>query len=116
MRINARPAQYDQRAMRTTVGVHPVREALRARRPLDKVLIAKGASGPRIQEIVELCKANSIPVRFEPRAALDKATSGATHQGVVAFGASHQYAELDQLLPGAQLLVVLDGVEDPHNL
>jgi tRNA G18 (ribose-2'-O)-methylase SpoU len=40
-----------------------------------------------------------------------------THQGVVAFGAAHRYAELDQVLPQcAQLLIVLDGVEDPHNL
>ena len=57
-----------------------------------------------------------MPVRFEPREALDRASNGAAHQGVVAFGAAHNYAELEQVLPGAQLLVVLDGVEDPHNL
>src|SRR4029077_18136515 len=53
---------------------------------------------------------------FEPREALDRASNGATHQGVVAFGAAHNYSELEQVLAGAQLLVVLDGVEDPHNL
>jgi 23S rRNA (guanosine2251-2'-O)-methyltransferase len=102
--------------MRFTVGIHPVREALRARRPLDKVLIAKGTAGPRIQEIVELCRAQSVPVRFEPRDMLDRLGKGVPNQGVVAFGAVHGYVELEEVIPGATLLVVLDGVEDPHNL
>jgi 23S rRNA (guanosine2251-2'-O)-methyltransferase len=101
---------------RITVGIHPVREALRAHRPLDKVIIAKGSGGPRIQEIVELCRDNSVPVRFEPREALDRASKSVPHQGVIAFGAVHRFVELDEVAPGAQLLVVLDGVEDPHNL
>jgi 23S rRNA (guanosine2251-2'-O)-methyltransferase len=103
--------------MRFTVGIHPVREALRARRPLDKVLIAKGTAGPRIQEIVELCRAQSVPVRFEPREMLDRlGGKGVPNQGVIAFGAVHGYVELEEVIPGATLLVVLDGVEDPHNL
>lgn len=102
--------------MRLTLGIHPVREALRAGRPLDKVIIAKGATGPRIQEIVELCRGHAVPVRFEARDALDRASKGVSHQGVVAFGASHQYVDLGDVLPGANLLVVLDGIEDPHNL
>jgi 23S rRNA (guanosine2251-2'-O)-methyltransferase len=97
-------------------GIHSVREALRAERALDKVLIAKGSAGPRIQEIVELCRALQVPVRFEPREALDRATKGVTHQGVVGFGAAHKYLELRSVAENAQLLVVLDGVEDPHNL
>lgn len=99
-----------------TLGIHPVREALRAHRPLDKVLIAKGSSGPRVQEIVDLCREQSIPVRFEPRETLDRASGGINHQGVIAFGAAHQYVELDSVLETAKLLVILDGVEDPHNL
>ena len=102
--------------MRLTIGIHPVREALRAHRPLDKVVVAKGASGPRIQEIVDLCREGSVPIRFEPRDALDRASKGVPHQDVIAFGAVHGFAELDEVVPGAQLLVVLDGVEDPHNL
>lgn len=101
---------------RLTVGVNPVREALRAHRPLDKVLIAKGAAGPRIQEIIELCRLQAVAVRFEPRESLDRATNRASHQGVIAFGSAHSYVELNEVLPGARLLVVLDGVEDPHNL
>lgn len=102
--------------MRVTLGIHPVREALRARRPFEKIVIAKGAAGPRIQEIVDLCRENSIPVRFEPREALDRASKGVSHQGVVAFGAAHDYVDLDSVTDAARLLVVLDGVEDPHNL
>lgn len=98
------------------VGIHPVREALRAGRDLDRVLIARGAGGPRLQEIIDLARQHSVPLRFEPREALDRASNGAAHQGVLAFGAAQRYAVLDQVLDGAQLLVVLDGVEDPHNL
>jgi 23S rRNA (guanosine2251-2'-O)-methyltransferase len=98
------------------VGIHPVREALRAGRSIDKVLIAKGAGGPRIQEIVDLCRQRDIAVRFEPRATLDRAGGGETHQGIVAYGAATKYADLDNVAEHAQLLVVLDGVEDPHNL
>ena len=100
---------------RLTLGLHPVREALRAHRSLEKVLIAKGASGPRVQEIVDLCRAESIPVRFEAREALDRASKGVSHQNVIAFGAAHDYVGLDAVIAQAKLLVVLDGVEDPHN-
>lgn len=101
---------------RITVGIHPVREALRAHRPMDKVIVAKGSAGPRIQEIVELCRENSVPVRFEPRETLDRASKNIPHQGVIAFGAVYSFVELSQVAANARLLVILDGVEDPHNL
>lgn len=102
--------------MAVLMGIHPVAEALRARSPLDRILIARGAGGTRIQEIVDLAHANSTPVRFEPRDALDRMAGGGTHQGVVALGAAKKYADLDEIATNAKLLVVLDGVEDPHNL
>jgi len=55
-------------------------------------------------------------VRFEPREALDRMTNKAVHQGVVAVGAAQAYRTLDEAAGSARLLVVLDGVEDPHNL
>lgn len=55
-------------------------------------------------------------MRFEPRAALDRIAGSSAHQGVVALGAARPYAELRDVAPEAELLVVLDGVEDPHNL
>ncbi len=97
-------------------GIHPVREALRAGRPLDKVVIAKGAGGSRLQELIELCRERKVPVRYEPREHLDRAAGGASHQGVIAYGAAEKYSTLDDTTTAGGLLVVLDGVEDPHNL
>lgn len=98
------------------MGIHPVREALRAGRPMEKVIVAKATSGPRIQEIIDLCRELSVPVRFEPKEALDRIAHGTLHQNVVGFGSAHSYVELNQVIENAQVLVVLDGVEDPHNL
>ncbi|HEX8985716.1 MAG TPA: 23S rRNA (guanosine(2251)-2'-O)-methyltransferase RlmB [Bryobacteraceae bacterium] len=98
------------------IGIHPVLEALRARTPLERVLVAKGAGGPRLDEIIALCRDLAIPVRFEPRDRLDRMAGGAAHQGVVALGAAGRHAGFDELLAGARMLVILDGVEDPHNL
>src|SRR5579864_1730036 len=96
-------------------GIHPIAEALRAGRPLDRVLVAQGAGGPRLQEIIDLARRAGVPVRFEPRGALDRLASTAAHQGVVALGAAQQYKELSAVAESS-LVVVLDGVEDPHNL
>ena len=93
-----------------------MREALRAGRPLDRVLIVKGAGGPRLQEIIELCRERKVPVRFEAREALDRAAQGASHQGVVGFGSAEKFASLEATAATGGLHVVLDGVEDPHNL
>ena len=97
-------------------GINPVLESLKAGHPLDRILVAKGAGGPRLQQIVDLARRASVPVRFEERAGLDRLAGSPAHQGVVAMGASKRYAELEDVAPAAQLLVILDGVEDPHNL
>ncbi|MDX1979348.1 MAG: 23S rRNA (guanosine(2251)-2'-O)-methyltransferase RlmB [Bryobacteraceae bacterium] len=102
--------------MSIVAGIHPVREALRAGRALDRVLIAKGAGGAKLQEIIDLCRQAKVPVRFEPREAIDRVVQGAAHQGIVAFGAAQEYAPKEDVLAKAQCLVLLDGVEDPHNL
>lgn len=96
-------------------GIHPVAEALRSSHPLERLLIAQGAGGPRLQEIIDLARRASIPVRFEPRNALDRLAGSSAHQGVVALGAAKKYADLDSVA-SSDLIVVLDGVEDPHNL
>jgi 23S rRNA (guanosine2251-2'-O)-methyltransferase len=98
------------------IGIHPVTEALRAKRPLERILIARGLAGPRIQEVIDLARNCAIPVRFEDRGALDRLAAVKSHQGVVALGSEKQYAELEDVAPHSKLLVVLDGVEDPHNL
>jgi 23S rRNA (guanosine2251-2'-O)-methyltransferase len=96
-------------------GIHPIAEALRSNHPLERLLIAQGAGGPRVQEIIDLARRANVPVRFEPRHALDRLAGTSAHQGVVAMGAAKKYADLDSAA-SSSLVVVLDGVEDPHNL
>lgn len=103
-------------------GIHAVREALAAGRPLQSVVIARGRHGDRLEEIVRLARQRGVPVRFEDRAQLDRAAGTRDHQGVVAVGAARASATLEDLLTGQGgadakgLLVVLDGIEDPQNL
>jgi 23S rRNA (guanosine2251-2'-O)-methyltransferase len=98
------------------IGFHPVVEALRTKRPLERVLIAKGLGGGRVQEVVDLARDLGTPVRFEDRASLDRLAGAKSHQGIVALGSEKKYAELEDVAPQSSLIVVLDGVEDPHNL
>jgi len=102
--------------MRTLIGIHAVAEALKAGRPLDRVHVAKGAGGHRVQEILDSCRAGRVPVRWEERATLDRMSGGGVHQGVVAVGAESDTRNLEEVMPGAAMIVVLDGIEDPHNL
>ncbi len=97
-------------------GINPILESLKAGRPLDRILVAKGAAGARLQEIIDLARRAAVSVRFEERGALDRMAGTPAHQGVVAVGSPQKYAELDDVAPAARLLVVLDGLEDPHNL
>lgn len=102
--------------MAVLIGFHPVVEALRAKRPLERVLVAKGLGGGRVQEIIDLARGLGTPVRFEDRASLDRLAGAKSHQGIVALGSEKKYANLEDVAPHAALIVVLDGVEDPHNL
>src|SRR4051812_15601184 len=95
---------YDLAAL---IGIHPVVEALRAKRPLERVLIARGMAGPRIQEVIDLAREAGTPVRFEERSALDRLSTVKTHQGVIALGAAKKYADLSDVAPHSKLLVVL---------
>jgi 23S rRNA (guanosine2251-2'-O)-methyltransferase len=102
--------------MQLLAGIHPVTEALRAGQPIERILIAKGAGGPKLQLIIDLAQKAKVPLRYEPREALDRASKAATHQGIVAFTTGQRYAQFAEIPAKAQLLVLLDGVEDPHNL
>ena len=55
-------------------------------------------------------------MRFEPKESLDRAAKGVPHQNVIAFAASHRYLDLNDVTENSRLLLMLDGVEDPHNL
>ncbi len=102
--------------MAILIGFHPVSEALRARRPLERVLVARGLGGGRVQEVIDLARSANTPVRFEDRAALDRLAGVKSHQGILALGSQKKYAEINEVAPQSSLIVVLDGVEDPHNL
>src|SRR5713101_3209509 len=104
-------------------GIHAVKEALEARRPIDRIAIAKGRQDTRIEEIVQLARQQGVPVRFEERGQLDRLANSKDHQGVVAVAAARAAATLEDILARANkgsgqmgLIVLLDGVEDPHNL
>jgi 23S rRNA (guanosine2251-2'-O)-methyltransferase len=102
-------------------GIHSVAEALKARRRnFDHVEVARDRSDPKMQRIIDDCRASGVPVRFVPRETLDRLARTANHQGVVAVTTSKQYSQAEDLLDSKRgewtFLIVLDGVEDPHNL
>jgi len=106
-------------------GIHAVREALEAGRAFDRIVIARGRQDTRVEEIVKLARERNIAVRFEERGQLDRLADSKDHQGVVALAAARAAATLDEILAAANLgpgrgekglIVLLDGVEDPHNL
>jgi 23S rRNA (guanosine2251-2'-O)-methyltransferase len=102
-------------------GIHAVEEALRARgRGFEYIVLARGRADQKLQRIIDAAREQQVPVRFMPREQLDRLARVSSHQGVVAVTAEKQYADIDDLLAekrGTQhFLLVLDGVEDPHNL
>src|SRR5438132_11147530 len=106
--------------MANIYGVLPVLEALRAgARRIDRVVIAEGVRDARLREVIEAARGARVPVRREARVALDRLTHNANHQGVIAVTSAADYADADDLLDrisSETILVLLDGVEDPHNL
>jgi 23S rRNA (guanosine2251-2'-O)-methyltransferase len=102
-------------------GINSVTEALKARgRNFEWVGMAKERHDIRLQRLIEDCRRLSVPVRFLTRTELDQLAGNAAHQGVVAVTSAKQYNNLEDVIAGKRgkysLVVVLDGVEDPHNL
>jgi 23S rRNA (guanosine2251-2'-O)-methyltransferase len=82
--------------------------------------MAKERHDLRLQRLIEDCRRLSVPVRFLQRTELDRMAGNAAHQGVVAVTSAKQYSDLADVIAAKRgdysLIVVLDGVEDPHNL
>ncbi|HLW53110.1 MAG TPA: 23S rRNA (guanosine(2251)-2'-O)-methyltransferase RlmB [Candidatus Angelobacter sp.] len=102
-------------------GIHAVEEALTARgRAFDYVAVARGRDDARLQKIARLCQAAGVTVRPMSRDDLTRLARAANHQGVVAVTAEKQYGDVEDLLTSKHgayaFLLVLDGIEDPHNL
>ena len=102
-------------------GINAVTESLKARgRSFAWVGVAKERHYLRLQRVVDECRRQGIDVRFVSRPELDRMAGNNAHQGVVAVTSAKQYNDLDDVVAAKRgqfsLVVVLDGVEDPHNL
>lgn len=103
-------------------GRNPVLEALRAGRPINKLMVAKGSSHGSIREITALAKERKILLQFVDKKQLDFLAGEDTHQGVLAQASSKDYSDWEEVLAEVKaknedpFFLVLDGVEDPHNL
>lgn len=103
-------------------GKHPVLEALRSGREINKIWIAEGAQKSLSQPITAEAKKQGIVVQFVDKRKLDSMAPGITHQGVIAQAAAFAYVEVEDILNAAQsknetpFILLLDEIEDPHNL
>nr|WP_127532472.1 23S rRNA (guanosine(2251)-2'-O)-methyltransferase RlmB [Paenibacillus kobensis] len=103
-------------------GKHPVMEALRSGREINKIWIAEGAQKHLTAPIVAEAKQLGIIVQFADKRKLDSMAGEVAHQGVIAQVAPYRYYEVDELLEAAKakgetpFLLLLDEIEDPHNL
>ncbi|MCI8515101.1 MAG: 23S rRNA (guanosine(2251)-2'-O)-methyltransferase RlmB [Lachnospiraceae bacterium] len=106
----------------TIEGRNSVLEALRAGKPVDKILVQENCKDGPIQTILRECRKREIPVKMADRIRLDQKSSTGKHQGVIAYMAAYEYADVEDMLSLAAtrgeppFLFLLDGIEDPHNL
>ena len=98
-------------------GRRSVLELLRSDRPVERLLLSRTARpSPVVKQIRSLAAKRSVPTRLVPPAELDAMAAGGNHQGVLAVTGAYRYRSIDRVLDGAQAVLFLDGVMDPHNL
>jgi 23S rRNA (guanosine2251-2'-O)-methyltransferase len=104
-------------------GVHAVAAALRNDKVrVHELIVQHGRDDARVTELLALAQQRSVPVRRVPRKELDERFGGARHQGVVAGCSGFPHYDENDLesilgsVQGPPFLLVLDGVQDPHNL
>lgn len=113
-----RPAPRDD----LVVGRNAVREALRAGRPADSLLVQKGERAGAVLPLIAECREKGIIVKEVDQKKLDFMCGHAHHQGVILVTAAHEYATVEEILARAEekgepsFLVICDSLEDPHNL
>ncbi len=111
----------EEKKMQYLFGMHPVIEALKAGKKIDKVLLKQGLEGPQFRELSALLGEQGIPYQYVPVEKLNRAVRGA-HQGVIAYISQIDYVDIETLVNNAlalsdnPLLVILDGVSDVRNL
>ena len=104
-------------------GRNPVVEALKSGRPLNKILLARNiGQHSTIAEILHLSRAREIPIEYVTKDVINRLSTTAVHQGVIAYVAVKEYVILEDLLTISKernelpLYCILDGIEDPQNL
>ena len=103
-------------------GRNAVLEAFRSGRPVDKVFILDGCQDGPVRTIVREAKKHDTVLNFVTKERLTQMSETGKHQGVIAYGAAYEYAEVEDMLALARergedpFLFVLDNIEDPHNL
>lgn len=103
-------------------GRNPVIETLKSGRTVEKLYIAKGSTEGSIKKIISLAKEKGIVINEVERIRLDNMSTTGSHQGVIALVTPYVYFEIDDMLKLAKekgedpFIIVLDELEDPHNL
>ena len=103
-------------------GRNAVLEAFRSGRTIDKIYVLDGCQDGPVRTIVREAKKHDTIVNFVPKERLDSMSETGHHQGVMAYAAAYEYAEVEDILKIAEekgeppFLFLLDGIEDPHNL
>lgn len=106
----------------TIEGRNAVIEAFRSGKPIDKLFIQDGVQDGPIQTIKREAKKHDTMVKFVPKERLDQMSDTGKHQGVIAYAAAYEYAEVEDILALARekdekpFVFILDNIEDPHNL
>ncbi len=108
---------------RIVFGVRPVDELVRARpRDVSVVYVADGTRSPELERVVQTAKERGVWVEFRPRRLVAELAGAGVHQGIVAVTGAFRYVTVNDVLNAAKqageapLLVLLDGITDPHNL
>lgn len=106
----------------TVVGRNALKELLASERDIEKIFVKKGELEGSLVQLVGIAKERKIPVVEVDKTKLDSLSAGINHQGVVAIASQRNYSSVEEILAYAEekgekpFVVVLDGVEDPHNL
>lgn len=117
-----RPEQDNDAANDFVIGRHPAVAALRSQQTINKVFLQSGLKAEAIDEIRQLAQKRHLVISEVPKQKLDQLTDHQNHQGVVLGVAAFEYASVDDLFAKAEaageapFFLILDGVEDPHNL
>jgi 23S rRNA (guanosine2251-2'-O)-methyltransferase len=100
-------------------GINPVMEALKSQPDrIQRICVQRDQRNARVQQIIEVGRQRSLPLSFEDRSWLDRKCEGARHQGVICYVWDAPAAAVEDILDRAVhpgLVLVLDGIEDPHN-